>query len=155
MEQFKRALATSFRILSKKAYSRHEIEQKLIKFEYDEEIVEQVLAKLEEMKLVDDEEYADIIIEGYTQKGWGKQKIREELYKRGVPSDISKEKLTDYDADYDVILKHYENKLRGDISEYKNVEKAKAFLYRKGFSFDEISTGYLLYKEKLEDSECL
>ena len=154
-DEFKRALATSFRILSKKSYSRHEIEKKLINFEYNEDVVLQVLIKLEELNLICDEDYADLIIDGYSQKGCGRLKIREELYKRGISSDISKEKLSEFEVDYDIIIKHYENKLHGDISEYKNVEKTKSFLYRKGFSFDEINCGFAIYKEKLEDDECL
>lgn len=149
--EYNKALATSFRILSKKDYSRLEIEKKLIKYEYSPEVIEQVLDKLLQMNFIDDENYASIIIEHYTKRGCGKYKIREELYKRGISSDIMQEKLLEYNTDYDVILNHFETKLQGDISSDKLVEKTKNYLYRKGFSFDEIIEGYLLYKEKLED----
>ncbi|MFI3116057.1 MAG: regulatory protein RecX [Clostridia bacterium] len=151
MEQFNRALATSFRILSKKAYSRHEIEQKLIKFEYDEDVVQNVLIKLDEMKLIDDEDYAELLIEGYARRGYGRLRIKEELYKRGVPSDILKEKMLEYEVDFDIIIKYFERKLANRDLEYKEIEKAKAYVYRKGFTFDEVNSGYRFYKEMLED----
>lgn len=151
MEKFNNALATSFRILSKKAYSENEIRKKLKGFEYDDEIIEQVLEKLLQMKLLDDEDYANLIIKNYTLKGCGRLKIREELYKRGIPSDILKLKMLEYEVDYDIVLKLFEKKLQGDITEYKNIEKAKSYIYRKGFTFDEVNFGFSLYKENLED----
>ncbi len=149
--EFDRALATSFRILGKKMYSVEEIRTKLIGFTYSEDIVEQVLEKLLELRYLDDYEYADLIVTSYKSRGYGKMRIREELYKRKLSSSIISEKTRDFSVDYDKILSLFDTKLRGDISDYKQNEKAKASLVRKGFSYDEINTGFSLYKQNLED----
>lgn len=147
--EFERALATSFRILAKKAYSIKEIEKKLIGFTYSEETTEKVIEKLIEYGFLNDDEYADLIVESYKTRGYGKQRIKEELYKRGLSSEIIKS--YDLSCDYDIILNYYGVKLNGETKDYKLIEKTKAFLYRKGFTFDEINHGFYLYKEQLED----
>lgn len=150
-DEYSRALNTSLRILAKKAYSVREIEKKLIKFEYSEDCIPKVIEKLLEYNYIDDFEYAKAIIRSYANRGYGKTRIKQELYKRLIEKDLINELILEFETDSDVILGYYEKKLLGEITDYKLLNKTKAFLYRKGFSFDEIDSGFSRYKERLKD----
>ncbi|MBN2317796.1 MAG: regulatory protein RecX [Acidobacteria bacterium] len=71
-------------LLSRRAYSRGEIRQKLLKIA-DEPMVEIVLDRLEQLKLLNDLDYAyNFAFYRIGREGWGPEKIRRALYNRQV-----------------------------------------------------------------------
>lgn len=155
MDENQRALGTSLRILIKKNYSKREIEKKLVGYTYSEESIEFALEELAKLGFIDDLDYAKQIVLYYKERGYGKNRIKQELYKRLLDKEIIDELLYELDTNFDKILAFYHQKLKGEIDDFNQIQKTKAALVRKGFSFDEINDGFLLYKEKLEDYECL
>ena len=77
-------------LLSRRAYSRGEIRMRLLKLA-DEPAVEKVLDRLEQLKLLNDADYAyNFALSRTGREGWGPEKIRRALYSRQVSdSDIS------------------------------------------------------------------
>ena len=74
----------------------------------------------------------------YAAKGFGPGRIRNELYRRGVPRalwDEALEELPEQDDEIDRLLR---KKLRGDVNDRDAVKKATDFLYRRGFKYDDI-----------------
>ncbi len=77
-------------LLSRRGYSRGEIRLKLLKIA-DKSTVEEVLDRLEQLKLLNDHDYAyNFALSRIGREGWGPEKIRKALYNRQVSDpDIS------------------------------------------------------------------
>jgi regulatory protein len=89
-ELYKKLQKKAGALLARRAYSRGEIRQKLLKAA-DAPLVETVLDRLEELKLLNDREYAyNFALYRVGPQGWGPEKIREALYRHRISeSDIS------------------------------------------------------------------
>lgn len=107
---------------------------------------------LEGIGLLNDGRYAADVVELYARKGYGKRKIRDELYRRGVPRELWDEALEqieeeDSAAAIDAFL---EKKLKGS-HEPKDVKRASDALARRGFSWPEISDALRRYGMEVWD----
>ena len=74
----------------------------------------------------------------YAAKGFGPGRIRNELYRRGVPRELweaALEELPEQDDEIDRLLRR---KLRGDVTDRDAVRKATDYLYRRGFRYEDI-----------------
>lgn len=135
---------SSFNFLSRRMHSIKELETKLKKKKYSLEAIRNVLTELEANKYLDDEKFAgEFIKEKIRAKKIGEQKLKAELLKRGVKTEIIEQALSG-NADKDDIEKNAmimaEKKMRSLA--YKNLEKRKlkekifAFLLSKGYNFE-------------------
>lgn len=86
-----RALAEALRIIGRREYTRHELELKLQKKGYPENVVENVLDEVEKAGYVDDREYVRRFQE--TRDEWGYRRLKHELRRRGVDGRILEEAL--------------------------------------------------------------
>ena len=104
--------------------------------------VDAVLARLKELGYLNDEAYARTVAEHYAAKGWGPARIREELYRRGVPRDYWDGALEELAAPDDAIDAFLRKKLRGaDLTDPKTWKRAADALARRGFRWEDISAG--------------
>jgi len=140
----KRAL----KILGRRNFSEQEMLKRLTgKGETEENAVEAV-RWLVELGYIDDSNYATLIVQHYSAKGYGVTRIRDELYKRGIPREIWDEKLEDIDDDEmnDVALEFLRKKLRGS-EDKDDLRRASDALVRRGFSFDDARAAINRYLE--------
>ena len=72
-------------LLSRKPQSRRELERKLTQWEASEEEGTAICDRMEELGYLDDAAYAATVVRHYSTKGYGERKLRDELYRRGVP----------------------------------------------------------------------
>ena len=77
-----------------KPMSRRELERKLAGWGAGEEEQAAVCDRLEELGILNDAQYAELVVRHYSAKGCGERKLRDELYRRGVPRDLWEEALT-------------------------------------------------------------
>ena len=129
--------------LDMRDHSEREIRQKLSR-KYDEQSVDTAVEKLLDLGLVNDRRYAELLTrELYERKKYGKNRVRSELYRKGIASDTVNEVLEEYENEnepdnvqtiVDIIRKKYYNKL---IDE-KSRQKVVAALVRLGYSFSDI-----------------
>ena len=83
-------------------------------------------------------------------KRWGRRRISEYLYSKGVPSDIIREVLDSeaFDATNEDVLYHVNKKYdREDLADRNKYMKITAALNRLGFSFDEIKSALADYED--------
>ncbi|MGQ9618609.1 MAG: regulatory protein RecX [Candidatus Aminicenantia bacterium] len=117
-----------------------EIIQRLKREEFSKEEVNSTIEKLKTLGLVDDSKVAREYINAKVRKGWGPERIRFELTKRGVPEEIIESSLKEIFSEVDereMIIKAMEKFLK--TRKGKNIfARAKRFLFRKGFSHDKI-----------------
>ena len=99
-----------------------------------------------------DRETAEAVADHYAAKGWGPARIRDELYRRGVPRDYWDEALEDLEAPDDAIDAFLQKKLRGaDLADPKSYQRAANALARRGFRWEDIKEGLRRYGGALEE----
>lgn len=133
-----RAKARALKLLEGRDYGRAELAAKLVEKGEEPEAAEQAAERMAELGFVNDENYAGMVVRHYAAKGFGRQRIREELRRRRLPRelwDAALEELPDQTETADRLL---ETRLRGRAPEGEELRRACAYLLRRGFSWDEV-----------------
>ena len=128
----------AMRIIGARPMSEKELYDRLVQKGETSENAAETVQWLVELRLLNDAEYAAMCVRHYAAKGFGPGRIRNELYRRGVPRalwDEALEELPEQDDEIDRLLR---KKLRGDVNDRDAVKKATDFLYRRGFQYDDI-----------------
>lgn len=103
---------------------------------------EETAGRMEELGLLDDGEYGRAIVRHYAEKGFGVRKIRDELYRRGVPRalwDDALSALSEQEESGSTLDELVRKKLRGEPPTRENLKKVSDYLARRGFGWEEIS----------------
>ncbi|KNF10183.1 hypothetical protein CLPU_1c03480 [Gottschalkia purinilytica] len=142
-EEKSRAKNYALKLLNYKRRTEKEIYEKMKEKGYDEENIEFAIEFLKSYNYIDDLEYAKCYVKDkYNLKKLGKQRIKTELYNKGIRDNIINEVIKDViddDNEYDKALELARKKLS---TTYKNDDKVAlyrklgGFLQRKGYSFD-------------------
>ena len=103
------------------------------------ERAEEVADRLTELGLLNDEEYARMVARHYAAKGYGPRKLRDELYRRGVPRELWEDALEERETDGDQVLELARRKLREKEPTRENLKKVSDYLARRGYGWEEIS----------------
>ena len=135
---FKKAII----LLSKKAYSKKMLLKKLYEKGCEKEACQIALNKLEELKLIDDFEYANMLYRHYKAKGFGEIRISKELEQKGIEretiSNIMEENADDNSCE-EVIKAFLLKKFKSMPPDKKEISSAISALMRKGFRLGQIS----------------
>ena len=131
-------------LLMRKPQSRKELGRKLLEWEASEEEAEAVCDRMEELGYLNEREYAGRIVRHFAAKGFGERKLRDELYRRGIPRELWEEALGQVEDNAAAIDAFLEKKLKGD-RDPRAVKKASDALARRGFSWSEISDALRRY----------
>lgn len=137
-------------LLTRKPQSRRELERKLREWESAEEEILQICDRMEELGFLDDVRYAGQVVHHYSAKGYGLRRLRDELYRRGVPRDLWEQALEAAEDPGDAVDAFLEKKLKGS-RDPKELKKASDALARRGYSWSEISEGLRRYGAEVED----
>ncbi len=100
---------------------------------------EAVCGRLCDLGMLNDEEYGRAVARHYAAKGYGPRKIRDELYRRGVPREFWEEAMEEREPDESQIRKLARQKLRGAEPTRENLKKVSDYLARRGYGWEEIS----------------
>lgn len=107
--------------------------QKEKSLQLEDEILEQVLLRLIEKGYVDDQKFAEYYVENrFINKGISKKRMRMELAKKGVDSNIVEKVLTDGSRNDEEEIKKIIAKKRRKYDD----EKLINYLLRQGFDFE-------------------
>lgn len=130
----------AFRLLARRLHSTHELKLKLIKKKYDKLIIDNVIQSLKEENYLNDDQFAKLLTEEkYVKKKFGKNKIRAELYKKGIDKSVIDSILNNQDDElnYDNAIFLAKKKLKflneKKTDKKKLKEKLYSFLSRKGY----------------------
>lgn len=102
--------------------------------------------------LLDDARYAGLVVRHYAGKGYGPRRIREELYRRGIPKPLWEPALEELPETADTALRLLRSRLRGGCAAQEDLRRAAAYLQRRGFSWEEIRTAVERYQTETEDN---
>jgi len=116
---------------------------------------EQVAGRMEQLGLLNDEEYGKAVVRHYAAKGFGVRRIRDELYRRGVPREYwdsalaeKSDRETGGESRLDELVR---KKLRGEELTRENLKKTSDYLARRGFGWEEISEALERYAAETND----
>ena len=139
-------------LLMRKPQSRKELGRKLREWEATDEEIEAICDRMEELGYLNEPEYAGRIVRHYAAKGFGKRKIRDEFYRRGVPRELWDEALEQIEEEDNAsaIDAFLEKKLKGS-HDPKDVKRASDALARRGFAWPEISDALRRYGMEVWD----
>ena len=104
------------------------------------ERAEGVADRLTDLGLLNDGEYARTVVCHYAAKGYGPRKIRDELYRRGIPRENWEEAMEEREPDEAQVVKLARQKLRGAEPTRENLKKVSDYLARRGYGWEEISS---------------
>jgi regulatory protein len=141
MEQEKRGLPVALEILSRRDRSEAELRRRLLAREFPDEEIDAVVARLKELRYLDDRRLAERLAAAAVAggRGYGIRLVLD-LAKRGIPRDIIDETLTGLTAEHDernLVRNLLARKFPAfDPTAANSREKARVmnFLLRRGFS---------------------
>ena len=142
----KRAL----RILGSRSFSEKEMIKRLTGKGETLEDAQEAVKWLVELGYINDFDYATLIVRHYAGKGYGEARIRDELYKRGIPRELWDEKLTELDSaeTNNAADEFLQKKLRGS-DDKDDLRRATDALVRRGYSYDNARDAVNRYLEGL------
>lgn len=146
----RRAKEKALWLISYRSHSKKELTDK-IRRTCDDESAERAVERMEELGLVNDEDYARRYAEKLIfTKRMSKRAALQELCRKGIDRELGEDVLEEFDVDYpaqirDIIEKKYRN-----ISDEKTKRRAVAALQRLGYGWDDIRT---VIREYTEDEE--
>ncbi len=138
-------------LLSRKPQSRKELERKLTQWEAAEEEIAALCDRMEELGYLDDAAYAARVVRHYSAKGYGERKLRDELYRRGVPRDLWDAALEQAESPDGAIDAFVAKKLAGKELDRKELKKVSDALARRGYQWNDISAALRRYGAQVDD----
>ena len=148
----------ALRLLSGRPMSRKELVDKLTARPRDkekepipEELAEEAANRLEELGYLNDAEYARTVARHYAAKGYGERKLRDELWKRGVPRAYWDQALEGVQDPTDAMDEFIRRKLMGRTADRETLGKLSAALARRGYRWEDIRSALSRYGETFDD----
>lgn len=134
---FEEAKERAVKYLALALRTESEVKTKLKKINVDEEIIQQVTEYLKEIGYIDDRKYVEAYLrQSVSIPKYSVYEIKMKLIQKGISKDIVEEKLSEFNK------KEYENALVEKLlnGKLKNMDdlKQKAYLYRRGFSSNNV-----------------
>jgi regulatory protein len=135
-EAKKRAL----RLLDRRDMSKKELIGKLLEKGENPEDARNAADRLEELGFLNDARYAGLVVRHYAAKGYGRRRVQEELYRRGLPRELWDEALSGLPEPDESLDRMLRARLRGASPDDRAARKrACDALVRRGFSWEDIS----------------
>ena len=138
-------------LLARKPQSRWELEKKLAQWGAEEDEVQTVCDRMEQLGYLNDAEYAARVVRHYSAKGFGPGKLRDELYRRGVPRDLWQEAMDQAEDPAQSIDAFVAKKLAGKTADRQNLKKVSDALARRGYRWPDINDALRRYGAETEE----
>ena len=141
-------------LLARKPQSRKELERKLSQWEATQEEAAAICERMAELGYLDDAAYAAQVVRYYSAQGYGERKLRDELYRRGIPRELWDEALEGAADPSAAIEEFLRKKWRGTLpDDPRELKKASDALARRGYSWSDIVEGLRRYGAEAESDE--
>jgi len=148
MDNLESTKKRALKILGSRNFSEQEMLKRLTSKGETEENSAEAVRWLVELGYINDPDYATLIVRHYSAKGYGVARVRDELFKRGIPRDLWDEKLDEISGEEmeDAAFEFLKKKLKGS-EDKDDLRRASDALVRRGFSFDDARAAVNRYLE--------
>ena len=141
VRQYRHALDRAVAFLASRARSRKEIEDKLLRCGYRPCTVEMVIYKLETNNLLDDADFAQQWVESRSARKLGRNRIAQELRRKGVSADEAEAALESIDEDDQLagaisLVEKAMARAKPGEDPRKTAQRITAMLARRGYGWD-------------------
>ena len=138
-----RAHEKALYLLEHRAHSKKELERKIARAEFDREAAKAAAERMEELGLIDDEQYARRLAqELFMRKRFGVRRVKQELREKGIADDIVAMVLEEFSPEteetVEKIRELIERKYPAAQEDEKVRRRAVAALQRYGYSLEDI-----------------
>ena len=127
----------ALKILERRDVSRRMLLDKLSEKGISDTDAEEVADWLCGLGVVNDERFAGLVVRHYAAKGYGRRRIRDELYRRGIDREFWDGALAELPETDDAVDRLLSARLRGAVSP-EALQRAQSYLLRRGYSWDEV-----------------
>lgn len=117
----------------------------------DEALANETADWLEELGYLNDAEYAKQVVKHYSAKGYGEHKLKDELFRRGVPKELWDAALLEAVEPEDGIDEFLRKRFKGCQPDQKELKRASDALARRGYRWNEIREGLNRYGADIEE----
>ncbi len=134
----------AYNFLGRRMHSYNELKLKLLRKKYEKELIEEVLDTLREKGMLDDYTFGKQYVEEKIRlKAWGKNKLKAELFKKGVASEIIDKIIEEEDlapAENAAVLAEKKMNILSKRGYDKKEISARlyTYLFSKGYDYDTI-----------------
>ncbi len=139
--------ARAANMIAARPLSKKELQKRLVQKGSDADDAQAAVEWLEEMGAVDDEAYAASLVRHYCARGYGAARVREELYRRGVPRELWDGALAQLPDSSETLNALIQKKKRGDLADPKEQKRVCDALLRRGFSWSEVRAALRRYMD--------
>ena len=140
-------------LLTRKPQSRRELERKLREWEASDREAEDICDRLEELGYLNDGQYAAQVVRHYSARGYGEKKLRDELYRRGIPRELWDGAMEEAEDPARAIDAFLQKKLAGSAGDPAALKRAGDALARRGYSWEEVREGLNRWGADLEPED--
>lgn len=150
---FRRAYNKGLDFLSRRPFGKNELVKKLCEKGIEKEYADMAVERLEELKLIDDEVYAEMLAsELVRRKGYSNSRVLRELVFKGIDREIAQNAVEalDNNPQNRIILlveKKYANKLNDEKGKKRTIDA----LLRLGYSYYDIKSALNHFSVTSED----
>lgn len=138
-------------LLSRKPQSRKELGRKLAEWGASDRERDEVCDRLEELGYLNDAGYAAQVVRYYSARGYGERKLRDELYRRGIPRELWQEAMDQAEDPALAIEEFLRKKWKGALpDDPKELKRASDALARRGYHWSDISEALRRYGAEVE-----
>ena len=145
------AKARAVRIISATSVSKKELERRLIQKGETPELATEAVQWLSDLKLLDDRQTARQLAQAAARKGYGKARIRQILYQKGVDRELWDEAMEDLPEPDDAIDRFLASRFKGQKPDERETKRAVDALLRRGHSWSDIRPAIARYTDALDD----
>lgn len=129
-------LSKAMRFCAYQDRSESEVRNKIATLNTGNIDIEEIVQRLKDEQFIDDIRFAESYVAGkLRQKGWGKLKLKNQLYQKGIAPSLIAQVITSIDDEtyLNVLRQHIEKWLRLNEIEDRDLTKLYRFLESKGF----------------------
>lgn len=134
-------------MISARPLSRRELVKRLREKGALESDAEAAADWLEEIGALNDADYASMLVRHYGGMGYGEAKIRDELYRRGVPRELWEDALSKSPDAQETIARVIAQKTKGRALDEKGRKRLSDMLLRRGFAWRDVRAALAAYGE--------
>lgn len=149
------AKARAVRIVAAAGVSEKELQKRLVQKGEDTQDAEEAVGWLKELHMLDDRETARQLVTSAVSKGYGRARIKNILYEKGIPQEYWADALDTVPEMDDAIDRFLARRWQGTDPDEKEIKKAVDALIRRGHSWKDIQSGLRRYRADLELEENL